>query len=462
MLAPARSLVIPGDYAWSRNHHSADNQSRAPSLAMQERSTALPRPDVTFILATHNRRDILLRTLDNIITRDAMSASAEIIVVDNASTDDTPRAVAQRFGLVRVIARRDNLGSCAKSVAVEEARGQYIVFLDDDSFPRPGCVDRMIQRFTADERLGAAGFVVNLPSGTRECSAFPNVFVGCGVGLRTDALRAVGGLDAGFFMQAEEFDLSFRLVGAGWRVQTFGDLHVDHLKTPQARITARTAYHDTRNNLIIVDRYLTDPYHRIYRDDWTRRYGWLATMNGHRSSFIRARLAARMRASRERHRFRDQRLTPRAFEKLFRIDEITQRMAALHRDGVHDVLFADLGKNVYAFHQAARRAGIRISAILDDRFAGRGYRGVPIVPATQLTRFNTDAVVVSNTAGVHADVTRDRISKLTQCPVHRWFPSPTETHAEHIPASSSAIPADVPATNDTRSPDISTVTPVSG
>ena len=48
-------------------------------------------------------------------------------------------------------------------------------------------------------------------------------------------VREVGGLDRTFFMQAEEYDLSFRLLAAGGKVEIFGDLAVDHWKTPQAR-----------------------------------------------------------------------------------------------------------------------------------------------------------------------------------------------------------------------------------
>ena len=59
----------------------------------------------------------------------------------------------------------------AKNAALPQALGKYVVFLDDDSFPRPGSIGRMIAHFEADETLGAATFTVTLPDGTRECSA---------------------------------------------------------------------------------------------------------------------------------------------------------------------------------------------------------------------------------------------------------------------------------------------------
>ena len=47
----------------------------------------------------------------------------------------------------------------------------------------------MVEHFEAMPSLGAAVFTVTLPDGSRECSAYPDVFIGCGVGFRRAALR---------------------------------------------------------------------------------------------------------------------------------------------------------------------------------------------------------------------------------------------------------------------------------
>ena len=194
---------------------------------------------VSFVLATHNRRAITLDTLNNLLTTGRPTSPFEVIVVDNASTDGTAQAVRTQFPTVTLLAEAQNLGSCAKALGVDRAAGRFVVFLDDDSYPRPGTIDRMIEHFEADPQLAAAGFRVHLPDGREECSAFPDVFIGCGVGFRASALSEVGGLDRALFMQAEEYDLSFRLINAGYQVRTFDDLHVDHLKTPCARRSNR-------------------------------------------------------------------------------------------------------------------------------------------------------------------------------------------------------------------------------
>jgi len=260
-------------------------------------------PRISFVLATYNRRETALATLQR-LTRVAREAGpVEIIVVDNASTDGTPKAVHDAFPEAHLIPLRHNLGSCAKAFGVDRSAGRYVVFLDDDSSPRPGSIARMIERFEADRSLGVAGFTVHLPDGRRESSALPGVFVGCGVGFRREALLDVGGLDRTFFMQAEEYDLSFRLGRAGWSVDLFADLHVDHLKSPQARLSGRTVYYDTRNNLIVVARYAPDNVRTALLQDYTQRYRWIAEATGHLKAWRRGRAEGWRRQTEERCRW---------------------------------------------------------------------------------------------------------------------------------------------------------------
>lgn len=394
------------------------------------------RPLISIVLATHNRREVVLATLAKVQTlRDEVPL--EVVVVDNASRDGTPQAVRDAFPHVQLVALSSNRGSCAKALGVAKTSGAYIVFLDDDSHPHPGALSAMVRHFVAEPRLGAASFRVHLPDGRQECSAFPDVFIGCGVGFRRTAYEAAGGLDLGFFMQAEEYDLSFRLVQTGWAVRTFDDLHVEHLKTPAARASARTVYYDTRNNLALADRYLPRPYLGIYRPDWAQRYRWIARQCGHESAYWRARAAASLRMGPQRRAFASRRLSSEVFEQFFRWNQIAAGMQSLAADSVRRVLLADLGKNIYPFVAQAFAAGIRPVAIADDRFAapGRHYRGISILPVWEALREDFDAVIVSNTSPIHASATAAYLAKQTSAPVHAWFGSATAADRQVLTAN---------------------------
>lgn len=383
-------------------------------------------PRVSFVLATWNRRDVVLKTLDRIAACGLPRSEYEIIVVDNHSTDGTAAALTAT-GAADVIELDRNLGSCAKAVGASRARAPFTMFLDDDSWPRAGCISRMLAAFEERPRLAAAGFCVHLPGGGQECSALPHVFVGCGVGLRTAALAQLGGLDPTFFMQAEEYDLSFRLLAAGWQVETFSDLHVDHDKTQQSRRAARPTYFDTRNNLRIVGRHLSDAVAGIYWQDWTQRYRWLAQAHRHSRAFHRGLHSGMALAMRERLSGRFERLGEEAFEAVFRWREIREHMNRLAAWGVRRISLVDLGKNVYPFVRAAAEQGIRILALGDDRFArpGRTYRGVPVVPLRDALETRAQAFVVSNTSYVHARQRWVEVSSRTSRPVFSWFDPPS-------------------------------------
>ncbi len=400
------------------------------------------RPYVSVVLATHNRRDVVLRTLDALESCGLERRDYEVIVVDNASSDGTVEALRSRPGVI-VHRLGRNLGSCAKAAGVQRAGGSIILFLDDDSFPRPGCLDRLLLRFETDPTLGAAGFTVHLPDGSQECSALPHVFVGCGVGLRAGALDEVGGLDHSFFMQAEEYDLSFRLLQAGWKVEIFADLQVDHLKSPQARRSERTTFHDVRNNLLLVARYLPQPYAHVYRADWLHRYRWLARQAGHAAAFKRGVSEAQWHARADRRRYRRWRLSADVLERVFCWSSIEQRMRGLAARGLRRVVLADVGKNIYAFKRGAEAAELEVPAIADDLLAAadRTYRGIPVVTVDEALALDAEAYVVSNTSYAHAERRWRALSGRTSRPVYNWFEPPTQTAVpEALPAAAHDLP----------------------
>src|SRR3990172_601948 len=109
-------------------------------------------------------------------------------------------------------------------------------------------------------------------------------------------------------MQAEEYDLSFRLVNAGWKVEVFDDLYVEHLKTEHARRSERTTFYDVRNNLRVIARYLPTPQGRVYREDCLQRYEWLAWRDGQERAYNRGVRAGRRRSFLERWTYHRRRL----------------------------------------------------------------------------------------------------------------------------------------------------------
>jgi len=393
-------------------------------------------PKVSFVISTRNRCDVLLSTLAHVQRCGLPADEFDIHVVDNASTDGTAARVREQFPTVHLIASNRNGGSVAKNLALPNALGRYIVFLDDDSFPAPGAIARMIRHFEDDPQLGAATFTVELPDGSQECSAYPDVFIGCGVGLRRRALRLVGGLPDDFFMQAEEYDLSLRLLDGGWKVRRFEDLLVHHLKTPRARISSRTMRLDVRNNLYLILRHFPRRWVLPYGWDWMRRYAWIAASKGHTGPFVHGLIEGFLRSA---VRPKRRAVSEEAFEQFAKLDA-TKRLLSLslgerlgegmERPATAEstdtqsphltspqgegpegkrVLLIDCGKNIHAYWRACLDLGITVVAIADPKLAapGRRYRSVLIVDDAAARQLKYDAAIIANLSPVHAQVRRD-------------------------------------------------------
>ncbi|HHM04763.1 MAG TPA: glycosyltransferase family 2 protein [Gammaproteobacteria bacterium] len=99
-------------------------------------------PLITVALCTHNHADRLVRTLADFAQLHAPERDWEWVVVDNASTDDTAEILAaadwRPAGVPVRVVRESKLGlSNARNRALKEARGEYLLFIDDDETPDP-------------------------------------------------------------------------------------------------------------------------------------------------------------------------------------------------------------------------------------------------------------------------------------------------------------------------------------
>lgn len=95
----------------------------------------------TVALCTHNHADRLVRTLADLNTLNQPEAEWELLVIDNGCRDETPQLLAGHTWpagwQVRVV-REEKLGlSNARNRAIADARGEYVIFMDDDETPAP-------------------------------------------------------------------------------------------------------------------------------------------------------------------------------------------------------------------------------------------------------------------------------------------------------------------------------------
>lgn len=113
------------------------------------------RPLVTIITVNYQQIDVTLEMLASL--KDVTYPNFEVIVVDNGSKGDDPGRIKEEFPHVKLIISPDNLGFAGgNNLAVKEASGQYLLFLNNDTEVSPGFLEPLVEVF---ENNGKAGMV---------------------------------------------------------------------------------------------------------------------------------------------------------------------------------------------------------------------------------------------------------------------------------------------------------------
>ena len=208
---------------------------------------------VAVVVVTHQSADHLSGLLQALTPQ--LREDDELAIVDNASTDGTPELARSLHERARVIETNTNLGFAGGChVGAESTQAPLLLFLNPDSQPQPGCLDRLRAAAAAhphwgawqaavlldDEHINTSGGVVHflgigwagdcerpisaLPEEDREIP-FPS---GAAMVVRRSAWTELGGLDRDYFMYGEDLDLGLRLWLAGYRVGLVPAARVTH------------------------------------------------------------------------------------------------------------------------------------------------------------------------------------------------------------------------------------------
>lgn len=221
-------------------------------------------PLVSLVILSWNRKDDVRESLQRIFESDY--PCLEVIVSDNGSSDGTSDMVRREFPQVVLLESDRNIGIEAYNTGFKAARGEYVVILDDDSFPERTAVTRMVEKFRADPALGIVAFDVRNYYSYDRVAAIPKHddsdsstteryrmgFNGAGAGVRQEVFRKAGYYSGEFFLYWNEQDLSLRAMDAGYGIRFFSDVVSYHKFSPTNRSSRRAPYYYCRNAFWLV------------------------------------------------------------------------------------------------------------------------------------------------------------------------------------------------------------------
>jgi len=269
----------------------------------------------------------LLSAVDSLVTQ---TTAAHIIVVDNASTDDSVAKLRAKYPDVEVIQHTTNKGYAGGVnpgfKRAMELGADYAAPFNDDAIADPAWLEKLVQELDKHRNVGAAACKVLTADGKRLDSTgdyytnwglpYPrgrgeidtgqydeqrDIFGASGAAslYRVKALQQVGLLDEDFFAYYEDVDLSFRLQLAGWKVRYVPESRVFHkIGMTSGRVKGFTTYQTMKNLQLLWYKNVPRNYRwqigrRYYLAHWlffmravSRGQGWTALKGDAKGSWL--------------------------------------------------------------------------------------------------------------------------------------------------------------------------------
>ncbi len=240
-------------------------------------------PKVCILILNWNNHPDTLRCLRSI--RRLNYRNAEVVVIDNASTNNSVQIIRTAYPDIDVLVNQDNLGFAGgNNVGIKYAleRGtDYIWLLNNDTEVHPEALEQMVKIAETDPVIGMvgsqifhlgqrdkllfAGGKINWPGGW--CSHDTrhglekklkdvDFITGCSLLVRRDVVERVGMLDESFFLYFEDTDWSIRTKKAGFKLVVALSSIVWHKETGSVgRRSPTHEYYVTRNNLLFMKKH---------------------------------------------------------------------------------------------------------------------------------------------------------------------------------------------------------------
>ncbi|NGZ10483.1 MAG: glycosyltransferase family 2 protein [Nitrospira sp. LK70] len=227
---------------------------------------------VSLIIVNYNAGDLL-----EVCVSSTANQADEVIVVDNASSDDSLAQLAAAFPgdrRLKIVRNRENLGfAAACNIGAELSTGSYLFFLNPDCVLTPNSVKQLLKTLEQYPDVGMVGGLLVNPDGTEQpggrraiptpwrsfvrafglsrfADRWPRLFFdfhlhkqplpthpieveaisGACMLVRRVAMQSVGHWDEGYFLHCEDLDFSMTLRGKGWKIMFVPDARIVHDK----------------------------------------------------------------------------------------------------------------------------------------------------------------------------------------------------------------------------------------
>ena len=227
---------------------------------------------ISVILVSYNTAKMTIDALDTLFASET-TFNTEVVIVDNASSDDSVSLIKQHYPDITLIENQKNVGfGRANNQALDVIKGDYVLLLNTDAFVAKDTLQKTVDYMENNLKCGLLGVRLIGRDGDLQPSCrffptpfnifaqrlglnrlFPNISVvdnidtdhnvtqacdwvpGCYYLLRKEVVDTVGLFDPLYFLYSEEVDHCYAIKKAGWEVMYYADTNVVHIGGESAK-----------------------------------------------------------------------------------------------------------------------------------------------------------------------------------------------------------------------------------
>jgi len=261
--------------------------------------------DVSVVVVSYNTKELTVKCLKSVFIQNHVSY--EVIVVDNASSDESVKEIQKSFPQVALIENSKNRGfATANNQAIKLAKGRYILLLNSDTILlSEDSFSKMVNFMDKRQEVGISGCKITKPNGRldwpcKRSFQTPSVFFYRSLGLdkifpkhrsfgkyhltyldenethevdaitgaffmiRRETIDQIGLLDEKLFMYSEDMDWCLRAKKRNWKVFYYPEVQITHYKSRSSK---------KRSSKIIYWWYYSTWY--VYKKHTAKNYNFL-------------------------------------------------------------------------------------------------------------------------------------------------------------------------------------------
>ena len=278
-------------------------------------------PDLSIVIVNYNTRQLLDDCLTSLLAAEQPVGGAEIIVVDNASSDGSQAMVQEKYPMVQLVTSEVNRGfSAANNLGTAVATGQTILFLNSDTRVDVKALAEPVDYLLSHPEVGALTVRLVYPNGERDPDnhrGFPtpwnaichfsglsrllpnnprfngyfqsyknmaethlvDVIAGSYMLMPLALCRELGGWDETYFFYGEDIDFCYRIRQAGYQIVYYPHVEVLHYKGASSGLRKESAEiaRPPKATRVKVAKESVRAMKVFYRKFYRRQYPWLVT-----------------------------------------------------------------------------------------------------------------------------------------------------------------------------------------